>query len=179
MASQYFKNLRLAGFSLFEATLTIVISSIVLAINGAFVAASVNIVTSIANQSTANTVSTVALNTLAGDFVNNTGRVRIIDFTGWHVLGNTLTLQFDIPDTTKNNKDILVKYICDFKHDQVYRQLGNATKELFLDQLVTCSFDTDISSDQTIITLTTNITINDNNNLSVTLYEVIDAPYSR
>lgn len=164
------------GFSLFEVALTLVISSIVLAITGTFVASSVNIVTAVANQAASSSTATVALNILTDDFINNRGNV---DIGAKHdQKNNTLTLQFKIAKTNDPANDMLVKYICDYDFNQVYRQTEGSAKELFLDQITACDFATTISANKTTITLTTNITIM-MNNTAINLYEVTDAPYTK
>ncbi len=164
------------GFSLFEVALTLVISSIVLAITGTFVASSVNIVTAVASQAASSSTATVALNILTDDFINNRGHV---DISAKHdKKNNKLTLQFDIPKTNDPTHDMLVKYICDYDLNQVYRQTEGSAQELFLDQMTACDFATTISADKTTITLTTNITITMNNTV-INLYEVTDAPYTK
>lgn len=177
MINKYLKylNLKCYAFSLFEVTLTLVISSIALAITGTFVASSVNIVTEVASQATSSATSTVALNVLTGDFVNNVGGVDV--GTRKDDKNNTLTLRFDIPDTSRPGREIRVKYICDYDLNQVFRQLAGYTQELFLDQMTACDFTTSISADQTTITLTTNITIM-SNGTPIILSEVTDAPYT-
>ncbi len=180
MANKFNTLLKYFGFSLFEVTLTLVVSSIALAITGSFVASSVNIVTEVVSQTTPGSSgggasSTVAMNVLTGDFMNNTGNVDA--GVAKDDKNNTFTLRFDIPDTTHPGRDIRVKYICDYDDDKVYRQLAGSTKELFLDLMTACTFATAISTDQTTITLTTNITVT-NNGTPVILSEVTDAPYT-
>ena len=170
------------GFTLFEVTLTLVISTIALVIAGAFVSSSVDIVTQTATESaainTANTSGggtsgggTMFFNILDNDFTNNLGGVNI---------GTSLT--FKILDPNNSTRTINVTYTCqiDATHNLLLRQMDGYAQEILLTNVTNCSasYVTAPAKSPTTITLTTNITVT-TNNIPVVLSNVITAQYTK
>ena len=171
------------GFSLFEVTLTLVISTIALVIAGSFVSSSVEIVTQTATESaainTANTSSSgsggggnIIFTILDNDFANNLGGVS----TG----GGGNTLQFHILDPNNSTKTPNVHYNCqiDKGHQLLSRKVDGYDQENLLTNVTDCNFTFVVSSDKTTITLTSDITVT-TNNTSVVLSNETTAQYTK
>jgi cell division protein FtsL len=182
MVNKYCKllNLQSVGFTLFEVTLTLVLSTIVLAISGSFISSSVNIVTQTAAESSAintnitsssNINNNIAFTILDNDFANNLGGVS--------QNGDKNQLKFHILDPNNSTKTINVTYDCktDPKNRFFFRQMEGYPQEILITSVTKCSFNYVISSDQTTITLTSAITVTTNGN-SVVLSNVTTGPYT-
>lgn len=182
MINKYFKSLNLhsVGFTLFEVTLTLVLSTIVLVIAGSFISSSVNIVTDTATESSAintnitsssNTNNNIAFNILDNDFANNLGGVG--------TNGDKNQLQFKIVDPNNSTKIINVHYNCalDPSNRLWFRQMDGYPQEVLINNVTACNFTYVVSTDQTKITLTSAITVTTSGN-SVVLSNVTSGPYT-
>lgn len=174
-------NLKTVGFTLFEVTLTLVLSTIVLVIGGSFISSSVNIVTETAAESSAintnitsssTTNNNIAFTLLDNDFANNLGGVS--------QNADKNQLKFHILDPNNSNKIINVNYDCktDPKNLFFFRQMDGYPQEILITSVTNCSFNYVISSDQTTITLTATITVTTSGN-SVVLSNVTTGPYTK
>lgn len=170
----YNKKYKTIGLSLFELILTITISSIVFIIAMAFVNSAVNTTRQLSFIENNDNSHKVVLNILTEDFFNNNGNISIIKDNNI----NTLTLSFNITDPNHTNTNIPVYYIYDSTYKQLYKKLANENSILLLDNIANCAFSTMISTNATNITLTVKMIIaKQNNNSTMTVYEVINATY--
>ena len=174
-------NLKTVGFTLFEVTLTLVLSTIVLVIAGSFISSSVNIVTDTATESSAintnitsssSTNNNIAFTILDNDFSNNLG--------GVNTNGDKNQLQFKILDPNDSNKKINVHYNCalDPKNQLWFRQMDGYPQEVLMTSVTACNFTYVVSTDQTTITLTAAITVTTNGQ-SVVLSNATTGPYTK
>lgn len=183
MINKYWKplNLQSVGFTLFEVTLTLVLSTIVLAISGSFISSSVNIVTQTAAESSAintnitsstNANNNIAFTILNNDFVNNLG--------GISPRGDQHKLKFKIADPNNSTKTIDVNYECktDHQNELWFRKMDGYAQETLMTNVTDCNFTYVVSSDKTTITLTLDITVTTSGS-SVVLSNVISAPYTQ
>ena len=157
-------SLKNAGFSLFELTLTIVITSIVFSVVGVFAAKPMLLFLEMSQQANSTAQLNIGLRRIAGDFSQYAGGISIYSNTA-----NTLSLQFNMPNS------VTVTYLCDLNAGLVYRQLNSQGAYLLLNNITGCIFRNNISSDGKTIFLNVRLVIN-KNNIPVALTEVINAP---
>ena len=157
---KYFKS---AGFSFLEATLTIIIASIVFIIGGLFMDKPILLYTQMSGQANATSQLTVGLHMIGNDFSQYAGGMSITSSA------NTLVLQFNIPN------NITVTYTCNLNYGTVYRQTSTQGSQALLNNISSCIFKDNISSDGNTIFLNIRLVINQNNT-PIALTEIFSAP---
>ncbi len=153
-----------SGFTIFELTLTIVITSIVFGIVGVFMAKPILLFTEISGQSSAANQLSTALNVIANDFSRYTGGISVNSYAA-----NTVSVRFNITG------NVAITYTCDFNANQVYRISGTQGNQTLLTNLNSCYFRNSVSADLKTLFLSVRLGINQNN-MPVTLTEVLNVP---
>jgi hypothetical protein len=150
------------AFSLFELTVTIIVTSIIFAITGIFMSKPLLFFNKISQQLESTYKLNVGLRRIASDFSQYAGGANI------YSTANTFSLQFNIPSS------VTVTYTCDFNSKLVYRQTNLQGSQVLLDNLSGCSFKKNISSDSKTIFLTVRLSVT-KNNIQVILTELLNA----
>jgi hypothetical protein len=158
---KYFKS---AGFSFLEATLTIIITSIVFIIGGLFMDKPILLYTQMSQQANATSQLTVGLGMIGNDFSQYAGGISI-----YSNAANTLSLQFNVPNS------ITVIYTCNLNYGTVYRQTSTQGSQALLNNVSSCIFKNNISSDGKTMFLNIRLVINQNN-VPMALSEIFSAP---
>ena len=158
---KYFKSI---GFSLFEITLTIIVTSIVFATLGLFTAKPILLFAEMSQQATATSQLNIGLGVIANDFSQYVGGISI-----YSNVANTLSLQFNVPSS------VTITYLCDLNAGVVYRQSSSQGTRLLLNNITGCIFRNNVSSDGKTLFLNVRLVIN-KNNIPVTLTEILNVP---
>lgn len=159
--NKYFKYV---GFSMFEITLTIIITSIIFVVVGLFMAKPIVLFTKMSQEAKVLSQLNVGLRRIANDFSQYAGGISITSGSL-----NTLSLKFNMPG------GVTVTYLCDFNNGLVYRQSSNQGTQLLLNNLTGCIFKNNISTDNKTIFLSIRLVIT-KNNMPVTLTEILNVP---
>lgn len=162
------------GITLFETTVTMIITSIVMVTSSAFISSAMSLVNQKTEQSKEINKSMMLENNnivyvlLSNDFTNNKGNISLNNSGD--------NLRFIIPNPNNFNNTANVQYDCNLNTKQLTRKVSGFNQEVILDNVESCYFAINTSTSNSIITLNYSITYKDNDNYLV-ISNSINGPY--